>query len=178
MGFEAPAEFNYMNKPFREGCVKGLESRRLSPVSSSRGGQVLLQAHVKQLFGCGCRSVLARVSCSLQGRRTLSPHHRCHATSPIRFDDGRWRRRRRRPCARRSVRRVVGDGGFGQRRVDHCLPTVAQATGHNQGAGASSLALAIGGAQLLRCNTTSCGPSTTCLGCGPVETLLGTGLEQ
>ena len=29
-----------MSQPFREACVKGLESRRLSPASSSRGGQV------------------------------------------------------------------------------------------------------------------------------------------
>jgi len=40
VGFETPAEFDCMNQPSREACVKGLESRRLSPASSSRGGQV------------------------------------------------------------------------------------------------------------------------------------------
>ncbi len=41
MGFETPAELNSMRTPSREGCVKRLESRRPSPASSSRGGQVL-----------------------------------------------------------------------------------------------------------------------------------------
>ena len=40
VGFETPAGFDCTNRPFREASVKGLESRRLSPTSISRGGQV------------------------------------------------------------------------------------------------------------------------------------------
>jgi len=54
VGFETPAEFNYMSKPSREACVEGLESRRSSPVSSSRGGQVCCR-----LMPSGCQGLIA-----------------------------------------------------------------------------------------------------------------------
>jgi len=53
VGFETPAEFNCMSQPFREARVKGLESRGLSPVSSSRGGQVWCR-----LMSSNCSGVL------------------------------------------------------------------------------------------------------------------------
>jgi len=63
-----------MNRPFREACVKGLESRRLSPTSSSRGGQVCCRRTPSNRSGviAGVSSPVGRVA-KTGDRGTLRP---------------------------------------------------------------------------------------------------------